>query len=58
MTVWTNPDFDAAQKALYYARVLQLPTAGWNLYDEIREGVTFPESTQKTIVERAWSSPI
>jgi hypothetical protein len=58
MTVWTDPDFDASQKAFYYARVLQLPTARWNLFDEIREGVTFPESVTKTIVERAWSSPI
>ena len=58
MTVWTDPDFDASQKAFYYARVLQLPTARWNLYDEIRENVTFPETVPKTLVERAWSSPI
>ena len=58
ITVWTDPDFDASQKAFYYARVLQLPTARWNLYDEIRENVTFPETVPKTIVERAWSSPI
>lgn len=58
MTVWTDPDFDATQKAFYYVRVLQLPTARWNLYDEIREGVKFPESVPKTLVERAWSSPI
>ncbi|MFT5824386.1 MAG: hypothetical protein ACI8ZM_005654 [Crocinitomix sp.] len=58
MTVWTDPDFDASQKAFYYARVLQLPTARWNLYDEIREGVIFPTSVPKTLVERAWSSPI
>ena len=58
ITVWTDPDFDASQKAFYYARVLQLPTARWNLYDEIRENVTFPETVPKTLVERAWSSPI
>ena len=56
--VWTDPDFDPSQKAFYYARVLQLPTARWTLYDEIREGVTYLESVPKSIVERAWSSPI
>ena len=58
MTVWTDPDFDPLQRAFYYVRVLQLPTARWTLYDEIREGVTYPESIPKSIVERAWSSPI
>ena len=58
MTVWTDPDFDPSQKAFYYVRVLQLPTARWTLYDEIREGVRYPETVPKSIVERAWSSPI
>ena len=58
MTVWKDPDFDASHRAFYYARVLQLPTARWNLYDEIREGVEFPDRVPKTIIERAWSSPI
>lgn len=58
MTVWSDPDFDPSQRAFYYVRVLQLPTARWSLYDEIREGVSFPETVPKTIVERAWSSPI
>lgn len=57
-TVWTDPDFDPSQRAFYYARVLQLPTARWSLYDEIREGVRFPETVPKTLIERAWSSPI
>ena len=58
MTAWSDPDFDPAQKAFYYARVLQLPTARWTLYDEIREGVKYPDEVQESIVERAWSSPI
>ncbi|MGI9530738.1 DUF3604 domain-containing protein [Lutimonas sp.] len=58
MTVWIDPDFDPRHKAFYYVRVLQLPAARWNLYDEIREGVTFPKSVPKTLIERAWSSPI
>lgn len=58
MAKWTDPDFDPDQRAFYYVRVLQLPTARWTLYDEIREGVTYPESVPKTLVERAWASPV
>jgi hypothetical protein len=56
--VWEDPDFDPGQHAFYYSRVIQLPTARWTLWDEIREGVTYPESVPKTIQERAWGSPI
>jgi hypothetical protein len=57
--VWTDPDFDPKQEAYYYVRVLQLPTARWNLWDELRnKGVKFPEEVKKQIVERAWGSPI
>jgi len=58
MTVWQDPDFDPSQNAFYYARVIQLPTARWTLWDEIREGVEYPDELEKTIQERAWSSPI
>ncbi|WP_165310239.1 DUF3604 domain-containing protein [Vibrio ziniensis] len=58
MTVWTDPSWDPKQEAFYYVRVLQLPTARWNLYDEIRSGVKYPDSVKKQIVERAWASPI
>ncbi len=58
MGVWTDPDYDPKQEAYYYIRVLQLPTARWNLYDELREGVEFPDDVKQQIVERAWGSPI
>jgi hypothetical protein len=58
MGLWTDPDFDPSQEAYYYVRVLQLPTARWTLYDEIREGVTYPDDVKREIVERAWGSPI
>jgi hypothetical protein len=58
MAVWTDPDYDPAEQAYYYVRVLQLPTARWTLYDEIREGVTYPDDVKMVIVERAWGSPI
>jgi hypothetical protein len=57
--VWTDPNYDPKQEAYYYVRVLQLPTARWNLWDELRnKGVKFPEEVKKQIVERAWGSPI
>lgn len=58
MGVWTDPDFDPNQHAYYYVRVLQLPTARWTLWDEIREGVEYPDEVKRTVVERAWGSPI
>ena len=57
-TVWTDPDFDPSVRAFYYLRVLEIPTARYTLWDEIRYGVDYPEGTAMTIRERAWSSPI
>lgn len=56
--MWTDPDFDQSEQAYYYVRVLQLPTARWSLYDEIRGGVQYPDGVEMEIVERAWGSPI
>jgi len=58
MGVWTDPHFDPKQQAYYYVRVLQLPTARWTLYDELRDGVKYAPDVKREIVERAWGSPI
>jgi len=58
MATWTDPDFNPDQISFYYVRALQLPTARWTLWDEIRENVTYPDNVAKTIQERVWSSPI
>jgi len=57
-TVWTDPDFDPTVEAFYYARILELPTARYNLWDELKEGIAYPSDAIRTIRERAWSSPI
>ena len=57
-TVWTDPDFDPAQKAFYYARVLEIPTPRWSTYDAFRFGIDLPEGAPTTTQERAYTSPI
>ena len=57
-TVWRDPDFDAAKPAVYYARVLQIPTPRWTTLLAIRNGLPTPPHVAKTIQERAWTSPI
>ncbi|MHC4758175.1 MAG: DUF3604 domain-containing protein [Planctomycetota bacterium] len=57
-TVWTDPDFDPKQKAVYYVRVLEIPTPRWSTYDAAKLGVDPPEEVPAIIQERAWSSPI
>lgn len=57
-TVWTDPDFDAAESAFYYARVIEIPTPRWVLYDKVRFGSEMPEGTELTGQERAYTSPI
>lgn len=56
--VWTDPDFDAAQPAFYYARVIEIPTPRWPAYDVVRLGAKPPEDARMTITERAYTAPI
>jgi hypothetical protein len=56
--MWTDPDFDPAVHAVYYVRVLEIPTPRWSTYDAVKLGVPVPEGTPTSIQERAWSSPI
>ena len=57
-TVWTDPDFDASQKAFYYARVLEIPTPRWVVYDAFRFGIEIPKGAETIGQERAYTSPI
>ena len=56
--VWTDPDFDPKINAVYYVRVLEIPTPRWSTYDSVKSGFPLPEGIPATIQERAWSSPI
>jgi hypothetical protein len=56
--VWTDPDFDPSLHAVYYVRVLEIPTPRWSTYDAVKLGVEPPKEVPATIQERAWSSPI
>ena len=63
-TVWTDPDFEAAQSAVYYLRVLENPSCRWSA----RQCLELPAAERpvacsdpdvpKTIQERLWTSPI
>jgi hypothetical protein len=57
-TVWTDPDFDPKQSAFYYARVIEIPTPRWVVYDAFRFGIEIPEGAETTHQERAYTSPI
>jgi hypothetical protein len=56
--VWTDPDFDPAQSAFYYARVLEIPTPPWYLYDARRFAIDIPRDAPTSHQERAYTSPI
>ncbi len=57
-TVWQDPEFDPSVEALYYARVIEIPTPRWTTYDSVRAGLPLLDTVPATITERAWSSPI
>jgi len=67
--VWTDPDFDAAAPAFYYARAVENPTCRWHTRQCVAAGVTCPtddeawagccdERVDASVQERAWSSPV
>jgi hypothetical protein len=70
--VWEDPGFDPAQRAFYYARVIENPACRWTTRQCLAAQVdcSVPDSVPeayadccnadypKTIQERAWTSPI
>jgi hypothetical protein len=71
-TVWRDPDFDAGERAFYYARVLENPTCRWSqqlcvaAQVDCSDLLMVPDGFKPccaddhvpVIQERAWSSPI
>ncbi|WP_395771810.1 DUF3604 domain-containing protein [Arenimonas sp.] len=55
---WADPDFDPALKAVYYARVLEIPTPRWTAYDQMRFKDKMPDNIPTSLQERAFTSPI
>jgi len=56
--VWTDPDFDPDLEAVYYARVLEIPTPRWTTYEAARFGIDLPEDAPTSTQERAYTSAI
>ena len=57
-TVWRDPTFKADQSAVYYVRVLEIPTPRWTTLRAIEYGLPLPTDVPATLQQRAWSSPI
>ena len=58
VSAWADPDFKPDQKAVYYVRVLEIPTPRWTAYDVVRFKAVMPKNVTMTHQERAFTSPI
>jgi hypothetical protein len=55
---WEDPDFNPAEGAFYYVRVLEIPTPRWTTYDAAFFGVDLPSDVPASQQERAYTSAI
>jgi hypothetical protein len=58
IAVWKDPDFDSSLRAVYYARVIEIPTPRWTTYDAKYFDVEIPDGVPLATQERAYTSPI
>lgn len=57
-TIWSDPNFNPNLSAVYYVRVLEIPSPRWTAYDVMRYNIKMAEDVPMIVQERAWSSPI
>ena len=57
-TYWSDPEFDAVLPALYYIRVVEIPTPRWTTILAVKNGLPLHPDVAPTIQERGFSSPI
>ncbi|MGE3690406.1 MAG: DUF3604 domain-containing protein [Novosphingobium sp.] len=55
---WRDPEFDPAKPAVYYARVLEIPTPRWTTLLAAARRLPLSKGVPATIQERAITSPI
>ncbi len=55
---WKDPDFDARLRAVYYVRVLEIPTPRWTAYDAKQFKLKLSKEVRMITQERAYTSPI
>lgn len=55
---WHDAEFDPAQHAFYYVRVIEIPTPRWTAYDSVRFRETMNEQVPMKVINRAYTSPI
>jgi hypothetical protein len=55
---WRDPEFNPNKPAVYYARVLEIPTPRWTTLLAIHNHLPLPDKAPPTVQERAWTSPI
>ena len=55
---WSGDRRDPNLSTLYYARVLEIPTPHWAMYDAARFGLDLPDEAPRMNQERAYTSPI
>ena len=55
---WRDPDFDPAERAFYYVRVLEIPRPRWTAYDAAYFNLKLPPEVPMVLQDRAYTSPI